>query len=108
MTYSSMQIQNIHTIRPQLLQTNVGALQDLVPRVISSVGGVDDLGSQRQAAVLPARLARESFLLSANVHARRVDFVVPPRLEEVEDLAELGNGGDARARLGVGAKGHET
>ena len=76
--------------------------------IIASVDRILDLRRQRKPAVLPPRLAREGFLLSSDVHPRRVDLVVPPRLEQVQHLAELGHAGHARAGFGVGAEGHET
>jgi hypothetical protein len=102
-----MQIQDIHALGPQLLQTNLGRLQHLVVGILARLVRVLDLGGQGQAAVLPAGLAREGLLLAADVDAGRVDLAVAARLEQVERLAELAHVGDARARRLIRAKGHQ-
>jgi hypothetical protein len=102
-----MQIQDIHALGPQLLQTDLGRLQHLVIGILARLVRVLDLGRQRQAAVLPAGLAREGLLLAADVDAGRVDLAVAARLEQVEHLAELAHIGHPRAGRLVRAKGHQ-
>ena len=108
MTYSCVKIQNVDALGPQLLQAGVHRLQHLVVGVGARLGGIGDLGGQRQAAVLPAGVAREGLLLAADVHAGRVDLAVPARLEPVEHAAELAGVGDAGAGRLVGAKRHQA
>ena len=103
-----MQVQDIHRVRPELLEADVDRLEHLVVHVLARLAGIDNLGGQRQAAVAPAGLARERLLLAADVDARRVDLVVAGRLERVEHLVVLRDVGHARARGLVWAKGHEA
>lgn len=92
-----MQIQQIHTVCPQLLQAQLHALGHLVRHVITRIGRVLDLGGEGQAALLPSDLAREGLLLDANVDSRRVAFVVAALLEDVKDLTKFVDRGDACA-----------
>ena len=48
-----------------------------------------DLSGEGKALVLLPRLARLCLLFAANVHARRIDFIVTLRLEVVKVLSEL-------------------
>ena len=107
-TYSGMQIQDIHGLGAQLLQADVQRRQHFVVRVVPGLRGVLDLARQGQAAVLPTSLAREGLLLAADVDACRVDLVVAARLEQIENLAELADVGDAGARRLIRAKGHQA
>lgn len=92
-----MQVQQVDAVRPQLLEARLDALGHLVGRVVAQAVGVLDLGGQREAPLLPADLASKGLLLAVDVDARRVDLAVPALLEEVEDRAVLGGGGDAGA-----------
>ncbi len=98
----------IYTIGPELLQTRVHGLENLLGRVPAQLGGVLDLGGKGQASLRPLGLARESLLLPTDINTGRVDLVVPARLEGIQDLVVLPDVGDAGSIRLVGSKGHET
>ena len=106
--YGGVEVQNINAVGAELGEALVDRREHLVGLVVVGLAGVDDLGGQGQAAVLPAGLARPGLLGAADVDAGRVDLVVSARLKDVERLFELVELRDAGACLLIGSKGHET
>lgn len=98
---------HINTVRAKLLQTRFKVLCDGC-RLMDAGRHRVDLGGQRQAALLPAGLARVALLQTADVQTGRVDLVVAVVLEEVQRLFQVLDIGDTGALLSVGAKGHQT
>ena len=92
----SVQIEDIDTVRAQLGQALIHALGQALGLVLAGLVRVAFRG-EHEAAFLPFGVAREGFLLAADVGAGRVDFVVALRLEVVEDLGVFGRVGDAGA-----------
>lgn len=106
--YGGVKVQNVDAVGVEFLEAGLDRRQHLVGLVLLGLVGVDDLGGERQAAVLPAGVACPSLLGAADVDARRVDLVVAAGLEHVESLFEVVDTGDAGAGGLVGAKGHEA
>lgn len=77
-------------------------------RICPWLVGIDNLRRQGQPSVLPPSLPREGLLFIIGVHPRSVDLVVPPGLEQVQDLLELASIRDASTTGPFRAKGHET
>lgn len=71
-----MQIQQVYTVRSQFLETGLHTGRHLVGHIVTRRLWILDLGSQRQAAVLPADLAREGLLFPTDIDTCSVDFAV--------------------------------
>jgi hypothetical protein len=89
----SMQVENIYTISPQLLQTCFELLVELFWLVRSGHRRVH-FGSNAKATVFVACLPRERFLFAANVASSCVNFIMACFLEVIEECLELLYRGD--------------
>ena len=101
-----MQVEDIHTIRLQFRQRLVQHFPDDFGFVQAGLVGIP-FGGEGQAALFPVGVRTPGFLLSTDVDAGGVDFVVALLLEVVEALVELVEAGDTGAFVDVGAEGHE-
>jgi hypothetical protein len=91
-----MKVEDINTIRTQLLERLVQLLLDHLWLVGTSIVGVP-LGRTGESTLLPLGLAGEGFLFTTDVDSGGVDFVVAGALEAVEDLVVVVDVGDAGA-----------
>lgn len=78
-----VQVEDVHAVRPQLVERLGEHLAEHLRLVEAGLGGVP-FRREGEAAVLPLRLRREGLLLAADVAPRRVDLVVALLLEVVE------------------------
>jgi len=97
-----MEIEDIHAVGAKLLQASGEVFLQVLGLVDASLEWIN-FGSKSKAAVLPCSLARPCFLLAANIHARRIDFIVALCLEVIKVFGEFIKLGDTCAAALIGA-----
>lgn len=60
-----MQVEDVHTVGPELLQARVEVLCDVLRKMFAGLIGVH-LGRDGQTSLLPSCVASECFLFAAN------------------------------------------